>query len=191
MKTVKTPLQIGALSAISLGWLIHPSSALAAGETLFPDSIVPVEVFNDAPNWELGTVFRASAPGSITHVRVFSIFEESGDHEARIWRNLDNTLVAGPIPWSYGGDEAWITLDIDDVPVEANTDYRVSVSVSAEGWYVANAAYFDSAGDNGQHLSYSQGAGVFSATAARDRPRVSTMPPTCGTSFSNPISTCR
>jgi len=150
----------------SLGfWLVTVAAlTLNAAETLYPDTVTPAARLSDAPNWELGTVFRAAVPGKITHVRVFSLVEESGDHQIRIWHNSDNTLVAGPITWSFGGEEAWITFDIPDVTLQPNEDYTVSISSPAEGWYPANAAYFASAGNNGQHLSYPQGAGVFSDT---------------------------
>ncbi len=137
----------------------------AASESIFPESVTPAGRFSDAPNWELGTIFNPAAPGSITAVRVFSLAEETGEHQVRIWRNADNALIAGPIPWTFGGEENWITLDIPDVPVLANQDYTISISTAADGWYPANAFFFVNAGSNGQHLSYSAGAGVFSETA--------------------------
>src|SRR5262249_25645952 len=95
--------------------LLSVSAAHAASETVYPNPVTPGGRFNDAPNWELGTIFRATVPGKITHARVFSLSNESGDHQVRIWRNADNTVIAGPITWNYGGDDAWITLDIPDV----------------------------------------------------------------------------
>src|SRR6185436_19142000 len=72
---------------------------------------------------------------------------------------------AGPITWTFGGEEAWITLDIPDVPIQADQDYTISISTTPEGWYPANGSYFLSAGNNGQNLDYPQAAGVFSTTA--------------------------
>lgn len=148
---------------ISLALMCAPAAGVAA-ETIHPDTVAPGGRYNDAPNWELGTVFRTTAPGKITHARVFSLADEFGEHLVRIWRNADNTVIAGPIPWTFGGDEAWIALDIPDVSVEANTDYTISVSVGADGWYPANSQYFAAAGDNGAHLAYPPAAGVFSDT---------------------------
>ena len=98
----------------------------------------------------------------ITGARVFSLASESGDHQVRIWRNSDNTTIAGPITWTFGGDDAWITLDIADVAIESNQDYTIVVSVAADGMYPSIGGYFGSAGSNGQNLDYPQGAGVFS-----------------------------
>ena len=136
-----------------------------AAESIFPDTVTPASRPNDAPNWELGTIFHPEVPGKITQVRVFSLADESGDHQVRIWRNADTNLLAGPITWTYGGDEAWITFDIPDVTLQADQDYTISISTTADGWYPANASYFLSAGSNGQNLDYPQGAGVFSPTA--------------------------
>ena len=142
--------------------LLSASAAQAASETLYPDTVVPGARPADAPNWELGTIFRATAPGKITSARVFSLSNESGDHQVRIWRNADNTMIAGPITWTYGGEEAWITLDIPDVAIEANQDYTIAISAAADGVHPAIGGYFGSAGSNGQNLDYPQGAGVFS-----------------------------
>jgi hypothetical protein len=106
---------------------------LAAAETLFPDTVAPAARSSDAPNWELGTIFRAELPGNITQVRVFSLADEVGEHQVRIWRNADSTVIAGPIPWTFGGDEAWITLDIPDVPIQADQDYTISISTTPDG----------------------------------------------------------
>src|SRR3989442_1324006 len=161
---MKPAIQFMTLSAVIIMLALSPSTAQAA-ETLYPDTVTPAARFSDAPNWELGTIFRTALAGTITQVRVFSLTEESGDHQVRIWRNADNTLIAGPMTWTFGGDEAWISLDIPDVPIQANQDYTISISATDAGWYPANAAYFSSAGDNGQNLSYPQGAGVFSDTS--------------------------
>ena len=144
--------------------LLSASAIHAASESLYPDTVTPAGRSNDA-FYELGTIFRPELAGKITHVRVFSLADESGDHEVRIWQNTDNTLVAGPITWTFGGEEAWITLDIPDVSIQAGQDYTISISTTPEGWYPANAGYFASAGSNGQNLAYPQGAGVFSVTA--------------------------
>src|SRR5215510_14292103 len=152
------------LSAFA-GLVLFSSNPAHGAESIFPDTVFPGGRPNDAPNWELGTIFRSELPGKITEVRVFSLADESGDHHVRIWRNADNTLIAGPITWTYGGDEAWITLDIPDVAIEANQDYTIAISAAADGVHPAIGGYFGSAGSNGQNLDYPQGAGVFSDVA--------------------------
>src|SRR6478609_7895393 len=85
------------LLAVALG------SALSsrAAESIFPDTVIPGSRPNDAPSWELGTVFHPEVPGKITQVRVFSLADEAGDHQVRIWRNSDSNVLAGPITWAY------------------------------------------------------------------------------------------
>ena len=160
---MKPATQFITLSAVIM-FALFPSTARAA-ETLYPDTVNPAARPSDKSNGELGTIFHATLAGAITQVRVFSLIEESGDHQVRIWRNADNTMIAGPITWTFGGDEAWITLDIPDVSIQANQDYTISISAPDAGWYPANAAYFSSAGNNGENLAYPQGAGVFSDTS--------------------------
>jgi hypothetical protein len=163
MKTNRRVPRCGVLSCLAL--LLTPGLSIIAAESIFPDTVTPASRPNDAPNWELGTIFHTELPGKITQVRVFSLADELGDHEVRIWRNADGSLIAGPIPWTYGGDEAWITLDIPDVPIESDQDYTIAISTTPDGWYPANGSYFLSAGNNGQNLDYPQAAGVFSTTA--------------------------
>jgi len=160
---MKPATQFMTLSA-AIMLALFPSTARAA-ETLYPDTVTPAVRFSDAPDWELGTIFRTALAGTITEVRVFSLADESGDHQVRIWRNADNTMIAGPITWTFGGDDAWISLDIPDVAIQANQGYTISISAPAEGWYPANAAYFSNAGNNGQNLSFPQSAGVYSDTS--------------------------
>ena len=143
-----------------------------AGESMFPDTVTPnARQTATTPKWELGTVFRPTAPGKVTDVRVYSMAQEFGDHEVRLWRNSDNTLLAGPLTWNFGGEEAWITLDIPDVSLQANEDYTLSISVAEDGMYPSIGGYFGSAGNNGQNLDYPQGAGVLS-DAPGTRPKV-------------------
>ncbi len=132
-------------------------------ESIFPDTVVPDAEYYDAPSWELGTIFNSFAPGQITQVRVFSLPDESGDHGVSIWQNSPQTLLFST-NWSFGGDNAWITLPIPPLRLQANTDYTISISTTPAGAYADNSHYFDNPGDNGLHLSYPQGAGVFNDT---------------------------
>ena len=98
-KDMKPTIRLTILSRILL-LLLSASAAQAASETLYPDTVVPGARPADAPNWELGTIFRATVPGKITSARVFSLSNETGDHQVRIWRNADNTMIAGPTTWT-------------------------------------------------------------------------------------------
>jgi hypothetical protein len=140
---------------------------IAAGrESIFPDTKVYGDVNFDGTYYELGTVFRASVPGKITHLRVYSLASESGDHTARIWRNSDETVIAGPYTWNYGGVTGWIEFDILDVDIEADTDYTVSISTGTSPLRnYPNLADLAMGGNNGLHLSYPADAGKFTETA--------------------------
>ncbi len=137
-------------------------SLRAATESIFPNSVTPDAEYYDAPSWELGTIFSPTAPGQITQVRVFSLPDESGDHGVSIWQNSTATLLFST-NWSFGGDNAWTNLPIPALRVLANSAYTISISTTPAGANPDNSHYFDTAGNNGQHLSYPQGAGVFNA----------------------------
>jgi hypothetical protein len=117
---------------------------------------------------ELGTVFQASAAGTIKGIRVYAVSAESGAHTARIWRNKDDAVVGGPYPLTYGGTNGWLTFDLPaPVAVESNVLYTVSVSTGEDAGkahaFVPDG--FATAGGNSKNLSYPALAGVFTASA--------------------------
>ncbi|MBA2297824.1 MAG: DUF4082 domain-containing protein, partial [Actinobacteria bacterium] len=112
---------------------VFAAHAAWAQESLFPANKTGIDSGPEGTFYELGTVFRASVEGAITHLRVYALATESGTHTARLWRNSTGALVGGPYAWTYGGSAGWITLDIPDVPVLANTDYTVVVSTGGGG----------------------------------------------------------
>ncbi len=156
--------KLNELSLVLMSLIFPTTACLAASETIFPDAVSPAAEYYDAPSWELGTIFRPTAPGQITQARVFSLADESGNHVVSIWLNSPETLLFRT-NWNFGGDGAWITLPIPNLRVQANGDYTISITTTAAGMYPANSDYFDTPGDDGQHLSWPQGAGVFDATA--------------------------
>ena len=76
------------------------SAVGSAQETIFSDTRTGNDSGPEGTFYELGTVFRASVMGSVTHLRVYSLASESAAHTARIWRNSDNTVVSGPHTWT-------------------------------------------------------------------------------------------
>jgi Domain of unknown function (DUF4082) len=116
----------------------------------------------DGGAYSLGTIFQANIPGTITHIRVYSVASEAGNHTARIWRNSDNALIAGPFTINYGGTNGWTTHDIADVAIDAATSYTVSVTTGVDFPRINND--LASGGTNGQHLSYPSTAGVYTST---------------------------
>lgn len=135
-------------------------------ETIWPDSKTPELVAGDGTRYVFGTIFRAIVPGQVTGLRVYSVVSESGVHTARLWRNADNTVIGGPYTWNYGGAAGWITLDIPDVAIEANTNYTVSISVG-DGVADFPLIFGDTAaaGGNGTNLFYPANAGVYTIGA--------------------------
>jgi hypothetical protein len=146
---------------------IHGTGRQGNEENLWPDSKVGNDSGPEGTFYELGTVFRATVPGTITHLRVYALATESGDHTARLWRNDDNEVIAGPFTWNYGGSAGWVMIDIPDETIAANTDYTVVVSTG--GGSARNYPFIHDdlavAGNDGANLVYPAGAGVYTQTA--------------------------
>ncbi len=138
-----------------------------AQESLFPPGKTGNDSGAEGNFYELGTIFRPTVDGNVTHLRVYALAAETGAHTARLWRNSTGTVIGGPYPWTYGGTTGWITLDVPDVPVLANADYTVVVTTGGGG---RNYAFLNGdlavAGGNGAHLTHPANAGVFTTTSA-------------------------
>jgi hypothetical protein len=141
-------------------------AANPTAQTLFPDTKTGNDSGAEGNFYELGTVFRATVSGTVTHLRVFSLASESGAHTVRLWRNYDNTVVAGPLTVNYGGFTGWTNLDIPDVPILPDVDYTVVITTGGGGRnYPFIAGDLATPGGNGQNLVHPANAGVFSTTA--------------------------
>jgi hypothetical protein len=153
--------------------VMFTAPGIQAQESLFPDSKQGSDSGPEGAFYELGTVFRPSTDGRITHLRVYALATETGEHTARLWQNDEDRVIGGPYSWIYGGVSGWITMEIPDVSVRAGVDYTVVVSTGRGGRnYPILQHDFDSAGGNGAHLSYPAVAGVFS-TSLGARPAAS------------------
>lgn len=144
---------------------------LRAQESLFPASKTGNDSGPEGSFYELGTVFRPTLKGVVTHLRVYALASELGEHTARLWRNGTDTLIGGPYAWTYGGTPGWVTLDIPDVPVLANMDYTIVVTTGGGSGrnYPFLGGDLAIPGGNGAHLTHPASAGVF-ATSAGVRP---------------------
>ncbi|HEX2749250.1 MAG TPA: lamin tail domain-containing protein [Verrucomicrobiales bacterium] len=143
---------------------------LSAQESLFSAAQTGLDSGPEGTVYELGTIFRTTVSGKVTHLRLYALASESGERTARLWRNSDNALIGGPWPWTAGGPAGWITLDIPDVSIAPNIDYTVSVSTGGGGRnYPFRSHDLDTAGGNGAHLTRPAGAGVFT-TSSGTRP---------------------
>jgi Domain of unknown function (DUF4082)/PA14 domain len=142
------------------------SGAVLAGaaEALFPATSAPNADANGTPGQELGTIFSSKVPGVIRAVRVYSFGGETGKRVARIWRNSDNTVLAGPFDVPCPGTTGWIELDLPQaLSIEADVAYTVSVSTANDpaNVYPVSANFFAAAGGNDKSLTFPAGAGVF------------------------------
>ncbi len=154
------------LRVLTLAFCLPALAASPAPQSLFPASKTGNDSGPEGTYYDLGTIFRANIAGSITHLRVYALAAESGNHSARLWRNSDNTVIAGPFTWSYGGTTGWTNLDIPDLPILANVDYTVAISTGGGGRnYPLLNGDLAAAGGNGTNLTYPAGAGVFITTA--------------------------
>ncbi len=142
---------------------VQGAGFLTGRESLFPDSEVGGDVDNDGTYYELGTIFQASVPGTVTQIRVYSVAGESGDHTARLWDTAGQTVVGGPYIWNFGRVNGWIYLDIPPVSIDAGVQYTVVVSTSdiPNRDYANEPGVLLNGGDNGLNLSYPPNAGVF------------------------------
>jgi len=142
---------------------VQGAGFLTGRESLFPDSEVGGDVNNDGTYYELGIVFQAAVPGTITQLRVYSVAGESGDHSCRIWDTAAQTVLGGPYIWNFGGVNGWIYLDIPPVSIDANIQYTVVISTSdvPNRDYANEPGVLLNGGGNGLDLTYPPSAGVF------------------------------
>lgn len=97
-------------------------------------SQTPAEVL-DASNgpWSVGNDITPSINGFITHLRYYKAAGEDGLHTLKLWRlGGGSPLAEGQVDFGTGQPAGWVTVDIPNVPVTANTTYRVSVTTYAK-----------------------------------------------------------
>ncbi|MEI6390061.1 MAG: family 43 glycosylhydrolase [Verrucomicrobiota bacterium] len=83
--------------------------------------------------YELGQQFVPTVAGQIKAISVYGVSGENGNHTARIWRNFDNTCVAGPYVLNFTGKDEWYDYPLPTpVRVGANTEYTISVTTGAD-----------------------------------------------------------
>ncbi|MBN1675949.1 MAG: DUF4082 domain-containing protein [Kiritimatiellae bacterium] len=138
----------------------------AVEETIWSD-VTATASAADANAWELGTVFSPTVDGNVIALRAYGVTGEAGDHSARLWRNGDGALLAGPHTFAYSG-AGWHRFELPaPLAVTAGESYTVSVSTGTDSGrlYGYRPSDLTSAGDNGMHLAYPVSAGVYSASA--------------------------
>lgn len=135
-------------------WVIDAGCGSTAGNTV-RISVNPITLFTSEipagyPNWDrydFGTQFEPRMDGFIISARIFTGANESGLHQVRLWRQNDQSvfeLVAGPYDWSFtSGTQGWREFSLPaPLAVEANRNYIVSVTNSAEDQFWAQTTSF-------------------------------------------------
>jgi Domain of unknown function (DUF4082) len=147
------------LLAISLS-IILPVQA----GSILRENEIPALTSSDTTPYELGTRFTTTRAGTITHARVFSTATEgNGFHTVRIWGASTTVPLAGPYYWQYGGENAWLTLDIPDLAIPAG-EYLVSISTTTQspsGGFPYSSGYGSSPDTASTYLKISPGAGLY------------------------------
>ncbi|HHY83086.1 MAG TPA: DUF4082 domain-containing protein [Clostridiales bacterium] len=143
-------------------------------ESMFADWDDVESLKTDLWDCNYGIMFSAAVPGRITHIRVFGLEGETGDHTAYIWENESNKIVGGPYTINYTGSNEWVEFELPEpieVPV-AGKLYTVVVTTGDTGlvpiWREGTAK----AGSNGSSLYWPKEAGVFGPMGT-NRPTVS------------------
>src|SRR5215213_796925 len=86
--------------------------------------------FNDhtGQSYSAGNIFTSTVGGNITHLRYYKAAEESGSHTLKLWRYSDHQeLTSGTVNFT-AGSAGWVTVDVPDVAIAANTQYVASIT---------------------------------------------------------------
>src|SRR6476659_236370 len=91
--------------------------------SIWPNSVVPrVPADPDTNQVEVGTRFRVSQPGYITHLRFYKSLQNSGPQVGKLWSSSGKLLARATFPTSSGA--GWRTVALaTPVPVPAGSEY--------------------------------------------------------------------
>jgi len=94
--------------------------------SIWPNSVVPrVPADSDTNRVEVGTRFRVSQAGYITHLRFYKSSQNSGPQVGKLWSSSGKLLARATFPTSSGA--GWRTVALaTPVPVPAGSEYVVS-----------------------------------------------------------------
>jgi len=131
-------------------------------------SQTPAEVLDATGGpWSVGNDITPSINGYITHLRYYKAAGEDGTHTLKLWRlGGGSPLATGSVNFGTGLPAGWVTADITDVAVTANTTYRISVTTYAK--QTKTSCGFSTPVVNGPVKAtggaWSQGDGVYPST---------------------------
>ena len=93
------------------------------------DNETPSELLDTGGTpWSVGNIFRSSIPGYVTHLRYYKAAEETGPHTLKLWTESGQPLASVNV--NFGSGTGWVSgkLAGDGYPIQANTNYVVSVT---------------------------------------------------------------
>jgi bacillolysin len=131
-------------------------------------SQTPAEVLDATGGpWSVGNDITPSINGYITHLRYYKAAGEDGTHTLKLWRlGGGSPLATGSVNFGTGLPAGWVTADIIDTAVTANTTYRVSVTTYSK--QTKTSCGFSTPVINGPVKAtggaWSQGDGVYPGT---------------------------
>lgn len=151
-------------------WVIDAACGSTAGNAI-KISVNPITLFtSEIPNlfytwirWDFGTHFEPLVNGVIVSARIFTCSAEAGLHQVRLWRQNDQSvfeLIAGPYDWSFTpGTQGWREFNLPaPLTVEANRNYIVSVTNSADNSYWSHSNSFSPLVSN-EYIRYIKSGG--------------------------------
>jgi hypothetical protein len=152
----------------SNSWLAGTGQSLICKVPVF-DNETPSE-FNPTGGtpWSVGNIFYSDIPGYVTHLRYYKAAEETGSHELKLWTESGQFLASVTV--NFGSGTGWVTgkLAGDGYPIQANTDYVVSVTTYTR--QSKTSCGLSSPIDNGPLTAHGgvwkQGDGVFPDTGS-------------------------
>jgi hypothetical protein len=107
-----------------LVWSPRPLICAVSGFT----SQVPMEFLDHAgASYSVGNLFSSSVGGVVTHLRYYKAAEESGQHTLKLWTQSGQLLASGTVNFP-AGVAGWMTADISDTAIAANTTYVATVT---------------------------------------------------------------
>ncbi len=102
-----------------------PPPPMGTTSTIFTDPNPSVRYLIDGNPMEFGVKFRSDVAGSITGVRFFKWFRDTGSHTGSLWTSTGQLLATGTFTNETGS--GWQTLLFSSpVPISANTTYVAS-----------------------------------------------------------------
>jgi hypothetical protein len=150
--------QSAGASATTQGVVVISSS------TLFTTQIPVLTHLNDGQNYEMGTEFGSTVPGTITGIRFYKDASETGVHTGHIW-NGAGTLLAS-VTFTNETASGWQQANLTSpLTIASNTTYVVSVNTGNQ-YYVATNYGLSSKITNGSLYSVVGTNGVYGSPGA-------------------------